>query len=156
MTLFRIAPLAIAAATLAGVVSLAGTASTSVPAMAEANAAQTLLQGPQVVGMRRLTEAQYRNTIADIFGSDIRVAGRFEPIVRPAHQLIASGARTRRSRLPGSNRWTAWRAISPGRSSMRHTAPSSCPARPPIRPRPIPNARAAFSRRSGACCSGAR
>ncbi|TCM36058.1 DUF1588 domain-containing protein [Novosphingobium sp. ST904] len=94
MTLFRIAPLAIAAATLAGVVSLAGTASTSVPAMAEANAAQTLLQGPQVVGMRRLTEAQYRNTIADIFGSDIRVAGRFEPIVRPAHQLIASGARS--------------------------------------------------------------
>lgn len=47
----------------------------------------------QIVGMRRLTEAQYRNTIADIFGSDIRVAGRFEPIVRPAHELIASGAR---------------------------------------------------------------
>ena len=46
----------------------------------------------QVVGMRRLTEAQYRNSIADIFGDDIRVAGRFEPIVRPAHHLIASGA----------------------------------------------------------------
>ncbi|MBC2667821.1 DUF1592 domain-containing protein [Novosphingobium piscinae] len=47
----------------------------------------------RIVGMRRLTEAQYRNTIADIFGTDIRVAGRFEPIVRPAHELIASGAR---------------------------------------------------------------
>ncbi len=47
----------------------------------------------QVVAMRRLTEAQYRNTIADIFGPDIRVAGRFEPIVRPVHELIASGAR---------------------------------------------------------------
>ncbi len=46
-----------------------------------------------IVAMRRLTEAQYRNTIADIFGPDIRVAGRFEPIVRPAHELIASGAR---------------------------------------------------------------
>jgi hypothetical protein len=42
--------------------------------------------------MRRLTEAQYRNAIADIFGPDIQIAGRFEPIVRPAHQLIATGA----------------------------------------------------------------
>ena len=46
----------------------------------------------QIVAMRRLTEAQYRNSIADIFGADIRVAGRFEPIVRPQHQLIATGA----------------------------------------------------------------
>src|SRR5690606_324771 len=44
----------------------------------------------QIVAMRRLTEAQYRNTIADIFGPAIKVAGRFEPIVRPAHELIAS------------------------------------------------------------------
>ena len=48
---------------------------------------------PQIVAMRRLTEAQYRNSIADIFGPDIKVAGRFEPIVRPVHELIASGAR---------------------------------------------------------------
>lgn len=47
----------------------------------------------RIIGMRRLTEAQYRNSIADIFGTDIRVSGRFEPIVRPAHELIASGAR---------------------------------------------------------------
>jgi Protein of unknown function (DUF1588)/Protein of unknown function (DUF1592)/Protein of unknown function (DUF1595)/Protein of unknown function (DUF1587) len=46
----------------------------------------------QVVGMRRLTEAQYRNTIADIFGPDITVAGRFEPIIRPTHSLISAGA----------------------------------------------------------------
>ncbi|PZU55696.1 MAG: hypothetical protein DI554_18105, partial [Sphingobium sp.] len=46
----------------------------------------------QVAGMRRLTEAQYRNSIADIFGPDIKVAGRFEPIVRPVHELIATGA----------------------------------------------------------------
>jgi hypothetical protein len=47
---------------------------------------------PQIVGMRRLTEAQYRNAIVDIFGPDIVIAGRFEPIVRPAHQLLATGA----------------------------------------------------------------
>jgi Protein of unknown function (DUF1588)/Protein of unknown function (DUF1592)/Protein of unknown function (DUF1595)/Protein of unknown function (DUF1585)/Protein of unknown function (DUF1587) len=47
----------------------------------------------QVTAMRRLTEAQYRNAIADIFGPDIVVAGRFEPIVRPVHELIAHGAR---------------------------------------------------------------
>jgi hypothetical protein len=47
----------------------------------------------QIVAMRRMTEAQYRNSIADIFGADIRVSGRFEPIVRPVHELIASGAR---------------------------------------------------------------
>ena len=46
----------------------------------------------RIVAMRRITEAQYRNTIADIFGPDIRVAGRFEPIVRPVHELISSGA----------------------------------------------------------------
>jgi hypothetical protein len=46
----------------------------------------------QIVAMRRLTEAQYRNTIADIFGPGINVAGRFEPMVRPAHEMIASGA----------------------------------------------------------------
>jgi Protein of unknown function (DUF1592)/Protein of unknown function (DUF1588)/Protein of unknown function (DUF1585)/Protein of unknown function (DUF1595)/Protein of unknown function (DUF1587) len=42
--------------------------------------------------MRRLTEAQYRNAIADIFGADIVVAGRFEPIIRPDQGLIADGA----------------------------------------------------------------
>ena len=42
-------------------------------------------------GMRRLTEEQYRNSIADIFGPDVRVSGRFEPILRPEHGLIAAG-----------------------------------------------------------------
>ena len=42
--------------------------------------------------MKRLTEAQYRNTIADIFGADIKVAGRFEPIMRPRRGMMATGA----------------------------------------------------------------
>ena len=43
--------------------------------------------------LRRLTEAQYRNSIADIFGSDIKVAGRFEPDLR-VDGLLAAGAST--------------------------------------------------------------
>jgi hypothetical protein len=36
----------------------------------------------QVVGLRRLSEQEYRNSIADIFGKDIAVQGMFEPQVR--------------------------------------------------------------------------
>ena len=41
--------------------------------------------------LRRLTESQYRQAIADIFGPDIRVVGRFEPDLR-VEGLIAVGA----------------------------------------------------------------
>ncbi|WP_340588985.1 DUF1592 domain-containing protein [Erythrobacter alti] len=44
--------------------------------------------GPPMV--RRLTEEQYRNSISDIFGPDIEIAGRFERPFR-AHGLIAVG-----------------------------------------------------------------
>ena len=37
--------------------------------------------GSQVVGMRRLTENEYRNSIADILGKDIQVLGTFELIL---------------------------------------------------------------------------
>jgi hypothetical protein len=40
--------------------------------------------------MRRLTEAQYRNAIADIFGPEIQVVGRMDPLVRPPHGLQAA------------------------------------------------------------------
>jgi hypothetical protein len=46
----------------------------------------------RVVGMRRLTEAEYRHAIADVFGADIKVGGRFDPILRPDHELVATGA----------------------------------------------------------------
>ena len=45
--------------------------------------------GPAV--MRRLTQEQYRNTITDVFGTSVSVAGRFEPDNRAAH-LIAIGS----------------------------------------------------------------
>ncbi len=41
--------------------------------------------------VRRLTESQYRNIIVDVFGSQIVVAGRFDPIVR-TDGLLAVGA----------------------------------------------------------------
>ncbi len=59
---------------------LAATAQTSVSA-AE----------PYLAGLRRLTESQYRNSIADIFGPDILVQGRFEPDQRVGGLLAAGG-----------------------------------------------------------------
>lgn len=47
--------------------------------------------GPIVV--RRLTEAQYRNIIADVFGPQIVVAGRFDPIVRTEGLLTVGAGR---------------------------------------------------------------
>src|SRR4051812_20181066 len=44
-----------------------------------------------VVGMRRLTESQYRQSIADIFSPAIKISGRFEPEVR-REGLIAVGS----------------------------------------------------------------
>lgn len=44
-----------------------------------------------IVAMRRLTEGEYRRSIADIFGPDIKITGRFEPEVR-RDGLIAIGS----------------------------------------------------------------
>lgn len=49
--------------------------------------------------VRRLTEAQYRASIADIFGDDIKVTGRFEPDLR-IDGLMAAGS-TQVSITPG-------------------------------------------------------
>lgn len=46
--------------------------------------------GSEIVEMRRLTESQYRHAIADIFGPEVNVQGRFEPPVR-SDGLIAIG-----------------------------------------------------------------
>src|SRR5678816_2163570 len=48
-------------------------------------------QSPYLSGLRRLTESQYRNSIADIFGAGIVVQGRFEPDRRVGGLLAASG-----------------------------------------------------------------
>src|SRR5437762_916397 len=45
--------------------------------------------------MRRLTDRQYHNIVADLFGRDIEVGGRPDPLVR-TDGLLAVGARTAR------------------------------------------------------------
>lgn len=45
-----------------------------------------------VVGLRRLSEQEYRSSIADIFGKDITVQGMFEPGVRMGGLVAASTA----------------------------------------------------------------
>jgi len=45
---------------------------------------------PYLSGLRRLTETQYRNSIADIFGPNIVVQGKFEPDRRVGGLLAAS------------------------------------------------------------------
>lgn len=46
----------------------------------------------RISGMRRLSESEYRNSIADIFGAGIEVQGRFEPDRRVGGLLAASSA----------------------------------------------------------------
>jgi hypothetical protein len=53
--------------------------------------------GPTV--MRRLTQAQYRQIVADVFGPDIKIGGRFEPDLREGG-LIEIGAG--RASIPAS------------------------------------------------------
>ena len=53
-------------------------------------AASAAAPGSYLAGLRRLTESQYRNSIADIFGPGIVVQGRFEPEGRVGG-LLASG-----------------------------------------------------------------
>ena len=48
--------------------------------------------GTQVVGLRRLTENEYRNSIADILGKQIQVQGTFEPGIRIGGLTAASTA----------------------------------------------------------------
>ncbi len=65
------------------------TASVVIPA----HAATDATSAPQghLVGMRRITQDQYRQIIADVFGKTIKLGGRFEPDQRDAG-LLAVGA----------------------------------------------------------------
>jgi hypothetical protein len=57
-----------------------------------ADVAPTVSIGARLTGMRRLSESEYRNSIADIFGPGIEVQGRFEPDRRVGGLLSASSA----------------------------------------------------------------
>jgi hypothetical protein len=70
--------------------ALAGESPTKSPPADGAAPAKVLDAAGNVV-MRRLTQAQYRTIIRDVFGDSIRLGGRFEPDIRVEH-LIAVGA----------------------------------------------------------------
>lgn len=56
---------------------------TMLASVAGISAAQAADNG-QVVSLRRLTQEEYRNSVADIFGKEIEVRGAFEPTIRIA------------------------------------------------------------------------
>jgi hypothetical protein len=60
--------------------------------LAGTQAALSAAPGPYLAGLRRLTESQYRNSISDVFGSDILVQGKFEPDSRVGGLLAASSS----------------------------------------------------------------
>ena len=49
-------------------------------------------EGSYVVSLRRLTEQEYRHSIADVFGEEIEVRGVFEPTIRAGGLAAASTA----------------------------------------------------------------
>lgn len=60
--------------------------------LSTSHAAETAAPAPErLVGMRRITQDQYRQIIADVFGKTIKLGGRFEPDQRDAG-LLAVGA----------------------------------------------------------------
>ena len=71
-----------------GLVLSAVLAMTAVVGFDRATAREPEADAPSNV--RRLTETQYRSTIADVFGPDIKVVGRFEPDLR-VEGLLAVG-----------------------------------------------------------------
>jgi hypothetical protein len=48
---------------------------------------------PGVVNVRRITESQYRHTVADLFGDKIAITGRFEPEMRDEGLLAIGSAK---------------------------------------------------------------
>lgn len=85
---------ALAACGLAVLIAAPGGAKTPGPKAPVAGSAAARPSGElarEIVGMRRLTESEYRRSIADAFGPRIEVRGRFEPDVR-RDGLIAIGA----------------------------------------------------------------
>ena len=77
----------ISASILAVVLGFGTVAAMTIATAAPSPAAEV---GATTGEVRRLTEAQYRATIADIFGQDIKVVGRFEPDLR-VDGLLAVG-----------------------------------------------------------------
>ena len=96
---------------------------------------------------RRLSEIQYRNIIADVFGPDIVIAGRFEPEVRK-EGLLAVGESQVSISQAGLEQYRAAALSVASQVVDRTTATFCCLAGPQSRPPPIIHARRQSSRKS--------
>ncbi len=85
------APTAAATATVPPEATATAGVPTAPPSEAPPTATRTPPAATGPLAMRRLTEAQYRATIADVLGADLTIAGRFEPDNR-RDGLLAVGA----------------------------------------------------------------
>ena len=83
-----------------------------------------------VVSLRRLTEQEYRNSIADIFGKEIEVRGSFEPTIR-SNGLAAVSTASLSVTPVGFESFTRWRMTSPLKSPPKNTAQAPCAPRDP-------------------------
>ena len=90
-----------------------------------------------IVSLRRLTQDEYRNSIADIFGKDIEVRGVFEPERRVGGLQAASTAIL--SVTPAGFESFTKMADSIAARLLRKNIAPGCPARPrQSMPRTIP------------------
>ena len=105
-------------------------------------------RGP--IAMRRLTESQYRQAVADVFGDDITVGGRFEPENR-VEGLLAVDVEPSASTSGSSSttRWPARRRASVDPSHRAVLVPCQPAAPPTTRARAVLPGPAA-------CCGAAR
>jgi len=71
---------------------LLGSSLLSPPPQSTAWAEKAVAAQPIKVGIRRLTESQYRHAIADLFGPDIQINARFEPDKREGGLLALGSA----------------------------------------------------------------
>jgi len=79
--------IAILCALAAGSAGMSGIAAASTSAVAQQTSSELK---PIIVAFRRITESQYRHTIADVFGPEIQINARFEPEKRD-EGLLAIG-----------------------------------------------------------------
>jgi Protein of unknown function (DUF1587) len=88
---------------------------------------------PIKVAVRRITESQYRHTIADVFGPGIKINARFEPEKREQGLLAVGNAQLSLTSSGFEQYFVLASSISDQVLSEKQRA-ASVACRPPIRP----------------------
>ena len=92
---------------------------------------------PGVSSIRRLTESEYRHSIADVFGEDVEVRGRFEPDARE-HGLNAIGTASLAITPAGFEQYYAIASSVAAQALDDDRAPSTLGCSPPAAGAPGP------------------